>query len=59
MLLVQQHEVEVHVQRLCRDREVFVDAPDAMLVGAAVISSVTFGGWLHASLGYVNWGVPS
>ncbi|BBN01520.1 hypothetical protein MPTK1_2g08060 [Marchantia polymorpha subsp. ruderalis] len=54
-MLLELHEVKVHVDRLYRDRQVFVDAANAMLVGAALISSVTFGGWLQPPLGYVRY----
>ncbi|OAE22266.1 hypothetical protein AXG93_3491s1050 [Marchantia polymorpha subsp. ruderalis] len=50
-VLLELHEVKVHVDRLYRDQQVFVDAADAMLVGAVLISSVTFGGWLQFALG--------
>lgn len=44
-------EVKDRVERLYRDRQVYVDAANAILVGAAVIASVTFGGWLQLPLG--------
>ncbi|BBN14338.1 hypothetical protein MPTK1_6g10820 [Marchantia polymorpha subsp. ruderalis] len=50
------HNVKVHVDRRYRDQQVFVDA--AMLVGAVLILSVTFGGWLQFALGNVIWGTP-
>jgi hypothetical protein len=37
-------EVEKQVKRLYRDRQVHVDAANAILVGAALIASVTFAG---------------
>jgi hypothetical protein len=45
-------EVDKDVQRLYRDRQVHVDAANAILVGAALIASVTFAGWLQPPLGY-------
>jgi len=45
-------EVEKQVERLYRDRQVHVDAANAILVGAALIASVTFAGWLQPPLGY-------
>jgi hypothetical protein len=45
-------EVEKQVKRLYRDRQVHVDAANAILVGAALIASVTFAGWLQPPLGY-------
>ncbi|CAK9872133.1 unnamed protein product [Sphagnum jensenii] len=43
-------EVAKDVKRLYRDRQVHVDAANAILVGAALISSVTFAGWLQPPL---------
>jgi len=45
--------VKDFVDRLYRDRQVFVDAANALLVGAALIASVTFAGWLQPPLGYI------
>jgi len=45
-------EVEKQVKRLYRDRQLHVDAANAILVGAALIASVTFAGWLQPPLGY-------
>lgn len=38
-----------------RDRQVYVDAANAILVGAALIASVTFAGFLQPPLGYVTY----
>lgn len=46
-LLLTCAEVKDEVERLYRDRQVYVDASNAILVGAALIASVTFGGWLQ------------
>ncbi|BFI06841.1 hypothetical protein MPTK1_2g06530 [Marchantia polymorpha subsp. ruderalis] len=43
--------VEKRIDRMYRDRQVYVDAANAILVGAAVIASVTYGGWLQPPLG--------
>ncbi len=45
-------EVEKDVKRLYRERQVHVDALNAYLGGAALISSVTFAGWLQPPLGH-------
>ncbi|CAM6043887.1 unnamed protein product [Sphagnum compactum] len=45
-------EVDKDVQRLYRDRQVHVDVANAILVGAALIASVTFAGWLQPPLSY-------
>ncbi|KAL3683604.1 hypothetical protein R1sor_001626 [Riccia sorocarpa] len=50
-LLLMVPEVKDEVERLYRDRQVFVDAANAILVGAALIASVTFGGWLQPPQG--------
>ncbi|CAM6035274.1 unnamed protein product [Sphagnum compactum] len=50
-ILLEGHEV-VQVEGLYRDRQVHVDAANAILVGAALIASVTFAGWLQPPLGY-------
>ncbi len=51
-LLMGRPEVKELVDRLYRDRQVFIDAANALLVGAALIASVTFAGWLQPPLGY-------
>ncbi|CAM6120626.1 unnamed protein product [Calypogeia fissa] len=45
-------DVQRYVDNLYRDRQVFVDAANAILVGAALIASVTFAGWLQPPLSY-------
>ncbi|KAH8972271.1 hypothetical protein BDL97_02G186300 [Sphagnum fallax] len=54
-VLLERPEVKDFVDRLYRDREVFVDAANALLVGAALIASVTFAGWLQPPLGYTPY----
>jgi ankyrin repeat protein len=54
-LLMGRPEVKELVDRLYRDRQVFVDAANALLVGAALIASVTFAGWLQPPLGYTTY----
>jgi ankyrin repeat protein len=49
-VLLELPEVKDFVNRLYRDRQVFVDAANALLVGAALIASVTFAGWLQPPL---------
>ncbi|KAL3689501.1 hypothetical protein R1sor_015810 [Riccia sorocarpa] len=53
--LMRAPEVERQIDREYRDRQVFVDAANAILVGAALIASVTFAGWLQPPLGYVEY----
>ncbi|KAH9536358.1 hypothetical protein CY35_17G103400 [Sphagnum magellanicum] len=54
-LLMGRPEVKEFVDRMYRDRQVFVDAANALLVGAALIASVTFAGWLQPPLGYTTY----
>jgi ankyrin repeat protein len=44
-VLLQRPEVKDFMDRSYRDRQVFVDAANALLVGAALIASVIFAGW--------------
>jgi ankyrin repeat protein len=55
MSLIDRTDVRDFVNRLYKDRQVFVDAANALLVGAALIASVTFAGWLQPPLGYVPY----
>jgi len=54
-VLLERPEVKDFVDRLYRDRQVCVDAANALLVGAALIASVTFAGWLQPPLGYTTY----
>jgi ankyrin repeat protein len=51
-ILLERADVQQYVDRLASDRQVFVDAANAILVGAALISSITFQGWLQPPLGF-------
>ncbi|KAH9560931.1 hypothetical protein CY35_06G134800 [Sphagnum magellanicum] len=52
-VLLKRPEVKDFVDGLYRDRQGFVDAANALLVGAALIATVTFAGWLTPPLGYI------
>ncbi len=52
-MLLEQPEVKDFIDRLYRERQVHVDAANALLVGAELIASVTFAGWLQPPLGYI------
>jgi ankyrin repeat protein len=52
-VLLEQPEVKDFIDRLYRERQVHVDAANALLVCAALIASVTFAGWLQPPLGYI------
>jgi hypothetical protein len=52
-VLLERPEVKDFIDRLYRDRQVFMDAANALLVGAALIARVTFEGWLQPPLGYI------
>lgn len=53
--LEQRSDVQAYVDSLYRDRQVYVDAANAILVGAALIASVTFAGWLQPPLNYAGY----
>jgi ankyrin repeat protein len=46
---------EAFVEACFRDRQVYVDASNAILVGAALIAGVTFASWLQPPLGYTTF----
>lgn len=50
--LMEQKTVSLYVEAIYRDRQVYVDAANAILVGAALIASVTFASWLQPPMGY-------
>ncbi|CAM6101778.1 unnamed protein product [Calypogeia fissa] len=54
-LLSEQPDVKFYVESLYRDRQLFVDAANAILVGAALIASITFAGWLQPPLGFQQY----
>ncbi|KAH7282244.1 hypothetical protein KP509_35G021300 [Ceratopteris richardii] len=53
--LLERKDVKNHLEGLYRDRQVYVDAANAVLVAAALIASVTFAGWLQPPLNYVSY----
>ncbi|KAI5058828.1 hypothetical protein GOP47_0026998 [Adiantum capillus-veneris] len=55
-LLLERMDVKENMDRLYRDRQVYIDAANAILVGAALIGGVTYSGWLQPPLGYVDDG---
>jgi hypothetical protein len=42
------------LERQYRDRQVFIDAANALLVGGALIAGITFASWLQPPLGYTT-----
>ncbi len=52
-VLRERPEVIDFLDRLSRHRQGFVDGANALVVGAALIASVTFAGWLQPPLGYI------
>ena len=52
--LVDSKAGKVFMDNLYRDRQVYVDAANAILVGAALIASVTFASWLQPPLNYTD-----
>ncbi|BBN00323.1 hypothetical protein MPTK1_1g28160 [Marchantia polymorpha subsp. ruderalis] len=49
-MLLEKPVVREYVQQLYMDRQMYVDATNAILVGAGIIASVTFPGWLDPPL---------
>jgi hypothetical protein len=54
-LLLGRDDVKGYMELLYRDRQVFVDAANAILVGSALIATVTYNGWITPPLGYVTY----
>lgn len=54
-LLLGREDVKGYVDLLYRDRQVFVDAANAILVGSALIATVTYNGWITPPLGYIAY----
>ncbi|CAK9220656.1 unnamed protein product [Sphagnum troendelagicum] len=54
-LLMERGDVTEYLNGLYRDRQVYVDAANAILVGAALIASVTFAAILQPPLGYTAY----
>ncbi|CAM6092751.1 unnamed protein product [Calypogeia fissa] len=54
-LLMECPDVTLAVERLYRERGVNDNAANAILVVAALIASVTYGGWLQPPLGLIAW----
>jgi hypothetical protein len=54
-LLSEHPSVKNYVDVLYRDRQVYVDAANAILVGAALIATLTFACWLQPPLGYITF----
>ena len=54
-LLLERPDVQEYVNGLYRDRQVYVDAANAILVGSSLIASVTFAAWLQPPLGYSQY----
>ncbi|MCO5571809.1 hypothetical protein L7F22_025557 [Adiantum nelumboides] len=53
--LLERGEVQRYLEGMYRDRQVYVDAANAVLVGAALIAGITFAGWLQPPLGYTEY----
>jgi ankyrin repeat protein len=52
--LVERSDVKDFLERQYRDRQVFIDAANALLVGGALIAGITFASWLQPPLGYTT-----
>ncbi|KAL2635563.1 hypothetical protein R1flu_007042 [Riccia fluitans] len=54
-LMLKDEDVKSFMEKQYHDRQVHVDAGNTALVGAALIASVTFAGWLQPPLGYTAY----
>jgi len=54
-ILTERSDVKDFVDRQYRDRQVFIDAANALLVGGALIAGITFASWLQPPLGYITY----
>jgi ankyrin repeat protein len=52
--LMERSDVKDFLDRQYRDRQVFIDAANALLVGGALIAGITFASWLQPPLGYTT-----
>jgi hypothetical protein len=52
--LTEHTDVKEFLERQYRDRQVFIDAANALLVGGALIAGITFASWLQPPLGYTT-----
>jgi ankyrin repeat protein len=53
-ILIERSDVKDFLGRQYRDRQVFIDAANAFLVGGALIAGITFASWLQPPLGYTT-----
>ncbi|CAM6038727.1 unnamed protein product [Sphagnum compactum] len=54
-ILMERSDVKDFLERQYRDRQVFIDAANAFLVGGALIAGITFASWLQPPLGYTTY----
>jgi serine/threonine-protein phosphatase 6 regulatory ankyrin repeat subunit B len=54
-ILMERSDVKDFLDRQYRDRQVFIDAANALLVGGALIAGITFASWLQPPLGYITY----
>ncbi|CAK9258269.1 unnamed protein product [Sphagnum jensenii] len=52
--LMERSDVKDFLERQYRDRQVFIDAANALLVGGALIAGITFASWLQPPLSYTT-----
>ncbi|CAK9860712.1 unnamed protein product [Sphagnum jensenii] len=52
--LMERSDVKDFLETQYRDRQVFIDAANALLVGGALIAGITFASWLQPPLGYTT-----
>lgn len=54
-ILTERSDVKDFLDGQYRDRQVFIDAANALLVGGALIAGITFASWLQPPLGYITY----
>jgi len=54
-ILMERSDVKDFLERQYRDRQVFIDAANTLLVGGALIAGITFASWLQPPLGYTTY----
>jgi ankyrin repeat protein len=54
-ILMERSDVKDFLDRQYTDRQVFIDAANALLVGGALIAGITFASWLQPPLGYITY----
>lgn len=54
-VLMECDRVKLYIEKMYNDRQVFMDAANAILVGGALIAGITFASWLQPPLNYTSY----